>query len=146
MSDYSLDFFLKIYPEFQNVPQEAVEWELESADLILSDTSWGKYRTRALYLRAAHNLGLEYDIGLSRIEAGKNQGITSGLTTGYSASNASLSKNMQMNAFATSDDPIAADFGRTTYGLKYLSLLAECMEYGKVVKSGQIINDYCNFY
>lgn len=142
---YNIDLFLQIYPEFSDVPQAAVEYELGLANRLLSDYSWGEYRNDALYLRAAHYLGVKFNIGLALKTRGMN-GTSSALTTSMAASNASLSKGSALNAFVTSENPIWADFGRTTYGLEYLSLQAQCMEYGKVIKSPGIIDVYRNVY
>lgn len=142
---YDIDLFLKIYPEFSELPKEAIEYELSLADRILSDYSWGEYRNDALFLRAAHYLGVRFNIGLALKNQGKN-GINSGMATSMSASNATLSQTNALNAFVQSDNPIWADFGRTTFGLGYLSLLAQVMEYGQVIKSPGIGYVYRNHY
>lgn len=68
--------------------------------------------------------------------------MSSGITTSKSASNASLSESTELNAFVRSDNPLWADFGRTNYGLEYLSLLEETLPYSKVVYSRSALDVY----
>lgn len=134
--------FLSIYPEFSQVPQCAVEGVGNHEDMVLSDTAWGDLRQHALFLRTAHRLAVRYNIGKNYRANGLNNGANSGIVTSKSASNSSLSESTELNAFVRSENPIWADFGRTTYGLEYLSLLEENMPESKVVYSRSVLDVY----
>lgn len=134
--------FKSVYPEFSGLSDTVVLYTGAREDTILSDYSWKDLRMHALYLRTAHRLALRYNIGKQFKTNGLNNAATSALTTSKSASNASLSEGSEINAFARSDNPIWADFGRTQYGLEYLSLLEENMPYGEVILSPRVINVY----
>ena len=126
------DFIMK-FPEFSGIDEGAVSNVGSVEDEILSDTAWGNLRCHALYLRTAHRLALRFNIGKIVKTLGMRNGSSSAAVTSKSASNASLSESSQLNAFAQSENPIWADFGRTEYGLEYLRLLEEIMPEGNVI-------------
>lgn len=130
--------FISAYPEFAEIPQEAVVNVGETENCILSDTAWGCLRNHALQLRTAHRLAVRFNIGKLVKTLGMRNGSSTATVTSKSASNASLSESSQLNAFAQSDNPIWADFGRTEYGLEYLRLLNEIMPQGNVILSRSI--------
>ena len=132
--------FTSVYPEFAGLQIEVVQYAGDREDAIVSDTSWGQLRKHALYLRVAHRLAVRYNIGKQYRTNGLNNASTSALTTSKSASNASLSEGSELNAFTRSENPIWADFGRTAYGLEYLSLLEENMPYGEVILSPRVVD------
>lgn len=134
------DDFINAYPEFSGVPQNAVSNVGNVEDKILSDTYWGNLRCHALQLRTAHRLALRFNIGKILKTLGMKNGTSSAQVTSKSASNASLSESSELNAFARSENPVWADFGRTEYGLEYLRLLEEVMPEGNVILSGSVGN------
>lgn len=139
---FCIDVFLNIYPEFAQIDKCAINGVGLREDMIVSDSAWGKLRQHALFLRVAHRLALRFNIGKQYQINGMRNGASSAITTSKSASNASLSESSELNAFTRSDNPLWADFGRTGYGLEYLSLLEENMPYGEVVLSPRVIDVY----
>ena len=132
--------FITEYPEFESVREPAVEAVGKTEDCILSETYWGCLRSHALHLRTAHRLALRFNIGKILKTLGMKNGTSSAQVTSKSASNASLSESSELNAFARSENPVWADFGRTEYGLEYLRLLEEVMPEGNVILSGSVGN------
>ena len=132
------DDFINVYPEFSEVPSSAVTNIGNIEDRILSDTYWGNLRCHALALRTAHRVALRYNIGKVYNALGMKNASNSAQVTSKSASNASLSESSELNAFARSENPAWADFGRTEYGLEYLRLLEEVMPEGNVILSGSV--------
>lgn len=131
--------FIAVYPEFSDIPQTNVEFKGNMGDKLLSESSWGDMRDEALFLWTAHRLALEYNIAKA-LKTNKKNSINPGLVSSQSASNASLSNSYSHSAMVSSDDPMQADFARTTYGLEYLSLMNMVMPAGYVVISGP---NYC---
>lgn len=134
--------FIEEYPEFSEITQTAVTATGNREDDIVSDHSFGNLREHAVFLRTAHRLALRFNIGAIYKTKGLRNGASSAITTSKSASNASLSESSELNAFARSDNPIWADFGRTEYGLEYLSLLEETMLESQVVYSPRVSDVY----
>ena len=132
------DTFINAYPEFSELPDQSVIQTGIVEDKILSDTYWGDLRCHALHLRTAHRLALRFNIGKIYNSLGMKNGASSAQVTSKSASNASLSESSELNAFARSENPVWADFGRTQYGLEYLRLLEELMPEGNVILSRSI--------
>lgn len=132
------DDFINAYQEFSGIPEQSVSNIGNVEDKILSDTYWGCLRCHALHLRTAHRLALRFNIGKIYKTLGMKNGASAAQVTSKSASNASLSESSELNAFARSENPIWADFGRTEYGLEYLRLLEEVMPEGNVILSGSI--------
>lgn len=141
-SVFDVNVFLTEYPEFIQVNHCAIVKTGEREDDIVSDTSFGDLRQHAVFLRTAHRLALRFNISNQYKINGMRNGSSSGITTSKSASNASLSESTELNSFVRSDNPLWADFGRTSYGLEYLSLLEETMPYSKVVYSRSVIDVY----
>lgn len=139
---FCIDGFLNMYPEFAQIEKCAINGVGLREDMIVSDSAWGKLRQHALFLRVAHRLALRFNIGKQYQINGMRNGSSTAITTSKSASNASLSESSELNAFTRSENPIWADFGRTAYGLEYLSLLEENMPYGEVVLSPRVIDVY----
>lgn len=131
--------FIAVYPEFSDIPQATVEFKGNLGDKILSDTSWGDVRDEALFLWTAHRLALEYNIAKA-LKNNKKNSINPGLVNSQSASNASLSNSYSHSAMVSSDNPMQADYARTSYGLEFLSLMNMVMPAGYVVISGE---NYC---
>lgn len=131
--------FIVVYPEFSDIPQANVEFKGNMGDKLLSDSSWGDMREEALFLWTAHRLALEYNIAKA-LKTNKKNSINPGLVNSQSASNASLSNSYSHSAMVSSDNPMQADFSRTTYGLEYLSLMDMVMPAGYVVISSE---SYC---
>ena len=134
--------FLEEYPEFGGITQTAVTATGEREDSIVSDHSFGDLREHAVFLRTAHRLAIRFNIGTRYGLNGLRNGASSAITTSKSASNSSLSESSELNAFVRSDNPIWADFGRTSYGLEYLSLLEETMLHSQVVYSPRVSDVY----
>lgn len=141
--------FLEEYPEFapggpetKGISQGAICATGNREDGIVSDHSFGDLREHAVFLRTAHRLALRFNIGAQYGKNGMRNGASSAITTSKSASNSSLSESSELNAFVRSDNPIWADFGRTTYGLEYLSLLEETLPSSQVVYSPRVSDVY----
>lgn len=139
---FEVETFINVYPEFSKIDVSAIDYIGTREDCVLSDTAFGKLRRHALFLRVAHRLALRFNIGKQYQINGMKNSSSSAITTSKSASNASLSESSELNAFVRSDNPIWADFGRTAYGLEYLSLLEENMPYGEVILSPRVIDVY----
>lgn len=135
---FSYDEFIGEFPEFAEVSTTAVESAGKVEDCILSEKYWGCLRSHALNLRTAHRLAIRFNIGKIYAKLGMKNGTSSAQTTSKSASNSSLSESSELNAFARSENPIWADFGRTQYGLEYLRLLEETMPEGNVILSRNV--------
>lgn len=128
--------FIKAYPEFAGIEQSAINYRGCFADRFVSDTTFGEFRTDAVFLFAAHCLAIEFNISSGLANAGKNSSmLNTGVASSISASNASLSQSFVNNSLITSDNPLFADLGRTVYGLRFLELLQMCALYGYVVLS-----------
>ena len=138
MTEVLYSDFIGAYPEFSEIDENAVSNVLKIENCILSDTAWGCLRCHAVQLRAAHRLALRFNIGKILKTLGMKNGASSAAVTSKSASNASLSESSELNAFARSDNPVWADFGRTEYGLEYLRLLLETMPQGNVILSRSV--------
>lgn len=134
--------FLCMYPEFEGLQQAAVNGVGQREDSIVSDHAFGDLRQHAVFLRTAHRLALRFNIGKQYGLKGLRNGATTGITTSKSASNSSLSESTELNAFVRSDNPLWADFGRTEYGLEYLSLLEETLPQSQVVYSPRVSDVY----
>lgn len=134
--------FLCMYPEFDSLQQAAVNGVGKREDSIVSDHAFGDLRKHAVYLRTAHRLALRFNIGKQYGIKGLRNGATTGITTSKSASNSSLSESTELNAFVRSDNPLWADFGRTEYGLEYLSMLEETLPQSQVVYSPRVSDVY----
>lgn len=139
---FDVELFKTMYPEFGGISTAAIELIGQREDEIVSDSAWGKLRQHALFLRVAHRLALRFNIGKQYTTNGLRNGASSAIATSKSASNASLSESSELNSFVRSENPIWADFGRTAYGLEYLSLLEENMPYGEVIVSPRVIDVY----
>ena len=118
--------FLARYPEFASITVPSpgtvsgtVQTELDEADAILSLSAFGALRDMAMRLVAAHRLALRFNVNSPGV---RNPGQP-GVNTSQSASTSGLSKGMALNAAVTGDQNWRADFGRTAYGLQYLSLV-----------------------
>ena len=135
---FSYVCFVTEFPEFGQIDQEVINCRGRIEDNILSDTAWGDLRCHALNLRVAHRLALKYNVGKIYKQLGMRNGSNAAMTTSKSASNASLSESSELNAFARSENPIWADFGRTEYGVEYLRLLEETMPEGNVILSRSV--------
>lgn len=139
---FELMDFLCVYPEFNNIPQVAINGVGIREDGIVSDHAFGNLRQHAVFLRTAHRLALRFNIGKQYNIKGLRNGSSTGITTSKSASNASLSESTELNAFVRSDNPLWADFGRTEYGLEYLSMLEETIPHSQVVYSPRVPDVY----
>lgn len=130
------DEFKAWYPEFADVPQGAVENQLDLSNMTLAYSAWGKWWRQAVGLFTAHYLALRFDISNGLAANGVKSPLgTIGVVTNKSANTSSLSEGSTVSGLVTSSDPIEADFGRTEYGLRYLSLLEMVVPTGNIIKS-----------
>ena len=141
-SVFDQNVFLMEYPEFVQVSPCAIIRTGNREDDIVSDTAFGDLREHAVFLRTAHRLALRFNIGKQYQLNGMKNASNSAITTSKSASNSSLSESSELNAFVRSDNPLWADFGRTSYGLEYLSLLEETLPESQVVYSRGVDDVY----
>lgn len=132
---YTYDTFIADYPEFTGLPQNAVDRQLRESTLMLNPGAWGKWYEMAQGLWVAHYLALEYDISAKCRELGMKSPYDVGTVNNQAASTSSVSIGATTSAMLTGDDPILADFARTTYGMKYLNLLNTVTPAGQVVYS-----------
>ena len=120
---YVYETFIEDYPEFAGLPEAAVKRVIGQSVLMLAEKVWGKWFHMAQGLWTAHYLALAYDIAAACAELGMKSPTDMGAVTSLSASTSSLSISRSTSAMLTGDDPIAADFGRTAYGMQYLNIL-----------------------
>ncbi len=135
---------LAAFPEFGEVPVEAVRFQLALAAKKQSRAAWGGYWRFAVILAAAHELSLSYDVAAGLAGAGKKDAATVGFTTAVSAAPGSLSESMAFPAWMTGDDVIDSHYGRSAYGRQYLLMLIEVVPGGSLVVSPQI-SDFIGF-
>lgn len=132
---YTYDTFIVDYPEFADLPPAAVNRQLRQSVLMLNPGAWGKWYEMAQGEWTAHYLALEYDIAEKCKELGMRSPYDVGTVNNQAASTSSVSIGTTTSAMLTGDDPILADFGRTTYGMKYLNMLYTVIPAGSVVYS-----------
>ena len=128
--------FIGRYPEFSGIPQAAVEDQLEFSAMTLAPAAWGKWWLRACWLFTAHYLAVRFNISAALFANGMRSPTASiGTVTSKSANTSGISEGSVTSGLVTSDNAIDADFGRTEYGLQYLSLLDMVIPPGHVVFS-----------
>lgn len=132
---YTYETFIADYPGFADLPPAAVTRQLRQSVLMLNPGAWGKWYEIAQGEWTAHYLALEYDIAGKCAELGMRSPYDVGTVNNQAASTNSVSLGTTTSAMLTGDDPILADFGRTTYGMKYLNLLYTLIPAGAVVYS-----------
>ena len=132
---YTREDFIAEYPEFTDVPAPLVDRQFKHSALMLNSGVWGRWYTMAQGLRVAHYLALSHDISGKCSELGMRSPYDVGTANSKSASTSSLSVSTTVSAMLSSDDPIVADFARTTYGMQYLNLLHTVIPAGLVVYS-----------
>jgi len=132
---YTYDTWLADYPEFAEVPPAAVARQLRQSLLMLNPAAWGKWYETAQGDWTAHHVALEYNIAGKCAELGMRSPYDVGVMHTQTASTNSLTVGYTPPALATGDDPIAAGFARTSYGLRYLQLLHTVVPAGGVVFS-----------
>lgn len=134
----NLDYaqFLEWFPEFEDVPQGAVQRQLDLSNMTLSPSAWGKWWEQAVGLYSAHYLAIRFKLSEALNRHGMRSPTASvGTTTNKSANTNGISEGTAVSGLVTGDDPINADFGRTSYGLEYLSLMEIAIPPGLVVYS-----------
>lgn len=130
------DLFIDAYPEFGDVPQSAIERQIDLSNLTLLESAWGKWYSHALMLFTAHYLAVRYNISAKLAELGLRSPVSSiGTVTNKSANTSGLSEGSATSQLITSANPIEADLARTEYGLEYLHLLKIVIPPGRVVYS-----------
>lgn len=128
--------FVTAFPEFQNVPAPAVQYQLTLSQLVLSEGTWGQFYSYALFLYTAHYLAIRYNLQNGMVAAGVRGPFASiGITTSQSASTNGLSQGSELPEFLKSDDPLIYDLGRTEYGLQFLTLAERVIPLGTMVYS-----------
>lgn len=132
---YTYETFIADYPGFADLPLAAVTRQLRQSVLMLNPGVWGKWYEIAQGEWTAHYLALEYDIAGKCAALGMRSPYDVGTVNNQAASTNSVSLGTTTSAMLTGDDPILADFGRTTYGMKYLNLLYTVVPAGAVVYS-----------
>lgn len=130
------DKFIEWYPEFEDVPKGAVERQLDLSNMTLSENAWGKWWNQACGLFTAHYLAVRYNISEALHANGVRSATSSvGVTTNKSANTNGISEGVAVSGLVTGTDPLEADFGRTSYGLEYLSLMEMVIPAGNVIFS-----------
>lgn len=115
--------FLTHYPEFSQVPPDAIAAGLAESELMLGRAVWGVWFDLAKALRTAHYLALDFDIAAPAAALGRKDPCETSTVTSMSAGVGSLSISKSTSALLSSDDPEAAGYARTTYGLKFMALM-----------------------
>lgn len=132
----TLTTFRGWYPEFDDVPDGSVDRQLALANMTLSPSAWGKWLEQALGLFTAHYLAVRFNISAALQDNGVRSPTSSiGTVTNKSATTSGISEGSANSALVTGDDPLAADFARTEYGLEYLSLMEMVIPAGGVLYS-----------
>jgi len=132
---YDREAFIADYPEFADLPQGAVDRQLRQSRLMLNPAAWSKWLEMARGLWVAHYLALEYDISAKIRELGKRSPYDLGQTINMVANTNGLTLGKAPSLMLTGDNPLFADFGRTSYGIEYLNLLYTVVPSGDVVYS-----------
>lgn len=129
--------FIEDFPEFKELPESAVQFQIDMSIAYLCRGAWDpRWYVFALELITAHYLAVRYNIGLGLIENGVRPPTAAiAIATSKSASTNGLSEGSTVNGLVNSGNPLLADFGRTGYGLQYLSLLEIAVPAGSVVYS-----------
>ena len=119
--------FLAEYPEFSGVSAPAVARRITQALATIDQGRMGIYYEDAVYLWSAHYLYLRFDISTGIDSEGLLDQENQGVTTSQSASTGGLSSSTSVSGLVSSLNPVEADFGRTNYGLQYMSLLRQTL-------------------
>lgn len=127
--------FRTFYPEFVDVPDTAVQFQLDIANELLNPRAWGKFFIAAVALWTAHYLALKYNISQALSDNGMRATGDVGVVTNKSATTNGLTEGSSVSGLVTGDDPFTADFARTNYGLQYLSLMELIVPPGFLVYS-----------
>lgn len=127
--------FLEEYPEFSSIPESAVKRLCKESGITLNPAVWGLAYAMARGLWTAHYLAMVYDIDDRCTKLGMRSPSQVGAVTGRSVSSSAMSVTMARSQLISGDDPITSDFGRTTYGIRYLHLLVEVVPVGSIVYS-----------
>lgn len=136
MTPLAYDMFIEWYPEFEDVPSGAVTRQLDLSNMTLSEHAWGKWWNQACGLFTAHYLAIRYNISDALHANGIRSATASvGVTTNKSATTSGITEGSAVSGLITGDNPIGADFGRTSYGLEYLSLMDMIIPSGNVIFS-----------
>lgn len=102
--------FIARFPELAALPQETIEFNLETAQMVVHVGCWGTRTTMGILLLAAHRT--------AQTQIAQN-GIISGPVTSISASQGSQSLNF---GSPSSDKSDPESLNGTVYGRQYLSL------------------------
>lgn len=130
------DKFIGWYPEFEDVPKGAVERQLDLSNMTLSVNAWGKWWTQACGLFTAHYLAIRFNLSEALATNGVRSATSSvGVVTNKSATTSGITEGVEVSGLVRSEDPIMADFSRTSYGLEYLSLMHMAIPAGNVIFS-----------
>jgi len=138
----SYDGFVSWYPEFlfpEPSKVAAVQRQLELASMTLSSSAWGTWWQHACALYSAHYLALRFDISRALGDLGLKSATKSvGTTINKSANVSGISEGVAVSQLVTSNNPLEADFARTSYGLEYLSLMQRVIPPGRVICSPEL--------
>lgn len=131
---YTNETFIEDYPEFASLPERAIHAQLRQSKIMLHPSMWGNWYNMAQGLWCAHYLALEHDIAEKCAELGLKNPCSVGTVNNQAASTSSVSQSMTVSSMLTADDPFRADFARTVYGMKYLSLLHTVVPAGCITR------------
>ena len=128
--------FVDWFPEFEELPQNAVERQIDLSTTTLEPSVWGKWYEHAVCLFTAHYLAVRFNITNALFKHNIRSATNSiGTTNNRSATTSGITEGVALSGLVTSTNPIDADFARTSYGLEYLSLLNTVIPPGAVVYS-----------
>lgn len=137
-SPVTVEEFLAAYPEFKELEESAVQFQLDLENMDQNKSAWKRYWRFAVILATGHALALDYDISAGLAASGKKNPIEAGVVTSQSAGPSSLSESRSLASWMTGDDILDSNYGRTTYGQRYLTLLIRVIPPAGVVYSPPI--------
>lgn len=120
---FDSEIFVKLFPEFSNLPQEVVAnvGTLSSCSLNLSEL--GKRYNYAVALLTCHRLFLRFENTTYSADEFSLSSQSTSETTSMSASTSSLSESKTINGLVSSQNPTISDLARTNYGLELLGII-----------------------
>lgn len=133
IDSFQYEIFIKIFPEFTDVPEASVFFVGDFCFEFLPKHVWGKWHTQACFLLIAHKLARRYPVDFNK--AGVNNQTDMLSVTSKSASTGSLSESGNLVYTTQSDSPFISELSNTIYGIEFLSLIELIMPMSQVVYS-----------
>ena len=127
-----IDTFTAMFPEFCDVPTEALQIWLDEAQSYLCPDSWGECFDRACLYFTAHSLAQSQARAANTQRRNNATLVQGGNASIASASAGGLSVSYATPQFASQGSASEVDYAQTPYGLKYLALRDTCLATGRL--------------